>query len=46
MLADAMREADAAQEMDRANQLAAIDSRQQAIERVKRELEQFLKRHG
>ena len=44
MLVDAMREADAAQESSRANQLAAIDTRQQAIERAKRELEQFLKR--
>jgi len=46
MLVDAMREADAAQESSRANQLAAIDTRQQAIERAKRELEQFLKRFG
>ncbi len=46
MLADAMREAEAAQEMDRANQLAAIDTRLQALANARRELEQVLRRIG
>ena len=46
MLTDAMRPADAGRQMDRSNQLAAIDNRLQAIEKVRQELNRFLKRPG
>lgn len=46
MLADAMREANAVNEMDRSNQLASIDTRLQALANARRELEQVLRRIG
>lgn len=46
MLADAMREADAANQQARSDQLAEVESRLQAIERAEGELRAYLRRVG
>jgi hypothetical protein len=46
MLADAMREADAANQQARSDQLAEVENRLQAIDRAEKELRAYLRRVG